>query len=117
MAHYAYVDENNVVTQVIVGKDEGTEGIDWEQYYGAVRCSYNTHGGQHPNGTPFRMNYPGIGWTFDPDFGVDGAFIPPQPFPSWTLDNNANWQPPIPYPNDDNLYTWNEENGAWEEIS
>jgi hypothetical protein len=94
VAHYAYLDANNVVTQVIVGKDEGEDGVDWEQYYGAVRTSYNTHGGQHTSGgTPFRYNYAGIGYTFDAEFGPYGAFIPPKPDEGdWILDpDTALW--------------------------
>ena len=119
MAHYAYLDSDNVVTQVIVGKDEGEGGIDWEAYYGAVRCSYNTHGGQHSNGgTPWRYNYPGPGWSFDPDHGPDGAFIPPQPFPSWTLNpDTALWDAPVPYPTDGSLYRWDEATLSWVSVS
>ena len=83
MAHYAFLDENNIVTEVIPGKDEGEDGIDWEQWYGnfrgqvCKRTSYNTFAGQHLNGgTPFRKNYAGIGYTYDPD---RDAFIPPRP--------------------------------------
>lgn len=91
MAHYAYLNENNIVTQVIVGRDEGEDGVDWEAYYGAKRCSYNTHGGVHTGGgTPWRFNYPGPGWTFSdaPEWaGQGGAFIPPEPTEGdWTLD-------------------------------
>ena len=97
MAHYAYLDANNVVTQVIVGKDEDEGDTDWEDYYGAVRCSYNTHGGQHATGgTPFRYNYAGIGYTFSdaPEWAAQGgAFIPPQPTEGeWVLDpDTALW--------------------------
>ena len=88
MAHYAYVDENGVVTDVIVGRDEWEMGVDWEEYYGALRCSYNTYGNQHTyGGEPFRYNYPGPGFTFDPSWGPDGAFIPPKPEDGeWILD-------------------------------
>lgn len=104
-----------MVTQVIVGKDEGEDNVDWEQYYGAVRCSYNTRGGQHANGgTPFRYNYPGPGWHFNLDFGPDGAFIPPQPYPSWTLNGDtALWDPPVPMPQDGDFYRWDEDTLAW----
>lgn len=102
MANYAYLDENNIVTQVIVGKDETDTSHDWEEYYGAKRTSYNTRGGVHydPNGQPsadqskaYRFNYAGIGWTFDPGFGPDGAFIPPKPDEGeWVLDpSTALW--------------------------
>jgi hypothetical protein len=72
MAHYAFLDENNIVTSVIVGKDEGTDGIDWEQKYGEIksqtckRTSYNTYGNTHKDGgTPFRGNYAGVGMIYD----------------------------------------------------
>lgn len=115
MAHYAYLDEDGIVTQVIVGKDEGEGGVDWEEYYGAVRCSYNTRGGVHvAGGTPFRMNYPGPGWSYDPGFGPDGAFIPPQPFPSWTLDpDTALWDAPAPMPTEGGVWEWDESSLSW----
>jgi hypothetical protein len=118
MAHYAFLDENNIVTEVIVGKDEGEDGIDWEAHYGAFRgqtckrTSYNTHGGQHPNNNPFRKNYAGIGYTYDA--GRD-AFIPLKPFNSWLLNEaTCLWDPPVPYPNDEQPYVWNEEAQSWD---
>lgn len=85
MAHYAFLDEENIVTEVIVGKDEGE--VDWEAYYAQTRglpasqcrrTSYNTVDGIHRlGGVPFRQNYAGVGYTFDPDFGTDGGFFPP----------------------------------------
>lgn len=115
MAHYAFLDESNTVTQVIVGKDEGVDGIDWEEYYGAVRCSYNTHAGQHAKGgTPFRYNYPGPGWSYDPTFGTEGAFIPPRPYPSWTLNpETALWDPPTAMPSSGGKWTWDEQSLSW----
>lgn len=88
MAHYAYLNADNVVTDVIVGRDEYDTSHDWEEYYGAKRTSYNTVGGVHLHGgTAFRMNYATIGGTFDPDWGPDGAFIPPKPNDGeWVLD-------------------------------
>ena len=120
MAHYAYLDSDNIVTQVIVGKDEGEDGVDWEAYYGAVRTSYNTHGGQHANGgTPFRYNYAGIGYTFSdfPEWSAQGgAFIPPQPFPSWTLNRDtALWDAPVPMPSEGGPWVWDEETLSWVE--
>ena len=122
MAHYAFLDENNIVTQVIVGKDEEdlAEGItSWEEYYGNLknqvckRTSYNTRAGEHvEGGTPFRGNYAGIGYTYDE--ALD-AFIPPQPFASWTLDEATySWVSPVPYPEDGEIYVWNDQAGAWE---
>ena len=122
MAHYAFIDDNNIVTQVIVGRNEGevVDGIsDWEDYYGnlygltCLRTSYNTHGGEHQyGGKPFRKNYAGIGFTYDED---RDAFIAPKPFRSWLLDEDTcQWQAPVPYPEDGLIYTWNEEQGDWE---
>jgi hypothetical protein len=107
MAHYAFLDENNIVTEVIVGKNEGDDGIDWEQWYGEFRnqvCKRTSYNGN------IRKNYAGIGYTYRED--ID-AFVPPQPYPSWTLDADAKWQPPTPMPTD-GLYFWNETNQSWE---
>ena len=105
MAHYAYLDENNIVTQVIVGRDEDDliDGVtSWEEYYGAIRTSYNGK---------IRFNFAGVGFTYDP---IDDAFIAPKPFASWILDSNKQWQAPVEYPAD-GFYLWNEEIGAWVE--
>ena len=91
------------VVSVITGVDEGTDGVDWEQHYGDFhgmlcrRTSYNTLGGVHvTGGIPLRKNYAGIGYTYDPD---RDAFIPPQPYPSWVLnEETCLWESPIPYP-------------------
>lgn len=118
MAHYAFLDENNIVTEVIVGKNEGEDGIDWEQWYGEFRgqvckrTSYNTAVGVHANGgTPYRKNYASIGYTYDAN---RDAFIPPKPFASWTLNETTCWwEAPSTYPNDGKRYAWNEEQLAW----
>jgi hypothetical protein len=118
MAHYAFLDENNIVTEVIVGKNEGEENINWEQQYGSFRgqlckrTSYNTISGVHQlGGTPFRKNYAGIGYSYDQQ---RDAFIPPKPFNSWILnEQTCLWEAPIPYPQDGNKYTWNEEIVNW----
>jgi hypothetical protein len=120
LAHYAFLDENNIVTEVIVGKDEGEEGIDWEEHYGnfrgqvCKRTSYNTSGGIHLNGsTPFRKNYAGIGYTYNAD--ID-AFVPPKPFASWVLNNEtAQWEAPVPIP-EGGMYSWDEDTGSWVEM-
>ena len=123
MAHYAFLDENNIVTEVITGRDEGEMGIDWELHYAEFRTgktckrtSYNTIGNVHLNGgQPYRKNYAGIGYTYSPT--LDG-FIPPQPFPSWTLnESTCSWGSPIPYPADGNHYNWNETNQTWDQIN
>ena len=119
MAHYAFIDENNKVTEVIVGKDESEGDMDWEQHYAefrpgqrCLRTSYNTAGGQNTRGgTPFRKNYAGIGYSYD---SSRDAFIPPKPFPSWLLDEaSCLWTPPTPRPEDDKLDTWNEAGQTW----
>lgn len=122
MAHYAFLDDNNVVTEVIVGKNEGEDGKNWELQYGAFRnqvckrTSYNTLGGVHKNGgTPFRKNYAGIGYTYDQ---TRDAFIPPRPFASWQLnDTTCLWDSPTPMPDDGKIYTWNEDATAWQEVN
>lgn len=123
MAHYAYLDENNIVTFVCVGRDDGD--VDWEQYYGAKRTSYNTRGGIHYNpdtnepspdqSKSFRKNYAGIGYTYD---DVLDAFIPPKPYPSWLLNTTTClWEPPVPYPTDGKRYYWDEATLSWVEIT
>jgi len=117
MAHYAFLDENNIVTEVIVGKEESN--FNWEQQYGMFRgqlckrTSYNTYGGIHKlGGTHFRKNYAGIGYTYDES---RDAFISPKPYNSWLLnEDTCLWESPIPYPQDNNKYDWNEENQSWD---
>ena len=109
MAHYAFLDANNVVTQVIVGIDETEliEGLDTETWYGnfrgqqCVRTSYNGN---------IRKQYAGIGYTYD---AVNDVFICPQPYASWTLDENNDWQPPTPRPSSGGPYRWSEEDLEW----
>lgn len=122
MAHYAILDQNNVVINVITGRDEDdlVEGVDnWEDYYSSVhdglrclRTSRNTKGNIHlDGGVPFRKNYASIGYTYRDD--ID-AFIPPQLFDSWSLnEETCLWEPPVPYPDDGNYYTWNEDALEW----
>ena len=120
MAHYAFLDENYIVTEVIVGKDESN--YDWEQHYAQFRgqlckrTSYNTHGGVHSGGgTPFRKNYAGIGYSYDPQ---RDAFIPPKPFASWVLDEQSClWHAPTPAPTDGQQYMWNEDNQTWQVVT
>lgn len=125
MAHYAYLNENNIVTQVIVGKNEGEDGIDWEIYYGAKRTSYNTRGGIYytpGTDTPdpdqskaFRKNYACIGYYYDNQ--LDG-FIPPKPYLSWHLnEQSCLWEAPVPMPQDGKAYRWDEQTLSWIEES
>lgn len=125
MAHYALLDENGIVVNVIVGKDEDdlVDGIDsWEDHYSEVtgflckRTSYNTLGNQHADGgNPFRKNYAGIGFSYDLE---RDAFIPPKPYNSWVLDEETCWwEAPVPYPEDDGPFVWDEESLSWEKFS
>ena len=110
MAHYAFLDENNIVTEVIVGRneDEVVDGItDWEKAYGEIRgqvCKRTSYS------SSIRFNYAGIGYSYDP---IDDAFIAPKPYPSWVLNSKKQWEPPIACPTDGKLYGWNEETGEW----
>ena len=109
MAHYAFLDERNIVTEVIVGIDETEliEGLDPETWYGnfrgqtCKRTSYNNN---------IRFNYAGVGFTYDKKLD---AFIAPQPYPSWILNDLCRWEAPIPYPDDNNEHTWDEDSVSW----
>ena len=124
MAHYVVLDSNNIVVNGFVGRDENEDGVNWEQYYSAKRTSYNTRGGVHydpdtnkpsaDQSKAFRKNYAGIGYTYDE---ARDAFIPPQPFPSWTLnESTCLWEAPVPYPDDNQMYLWNEETQQWDVV-
>ncbi len=121
MAHYAFLNMQNIVTEVITGRDETEGPTNWEIHYGNIReqvckrTSYNTSAGEHrKGGTPFRKNYAGIGYTYD---HARDAFIPPQPYASWILNpNTCQWEAPVSYPNDGQHYTWDEENQQWDLI-
>ena len=109
MAHYAFLDENNIVTEVITGKDETEliDGLTPEEWYGnyrgqvCKRTSYNNN---------IRKQYACIGFTYD---AVADVFVAPQPFLSWVLDNNHDWQAPTPKP--EGSFIWDEETLAWVE--
>ena len=110
MAHYAFLNEDNIVTEVIVGRneDEIVNGVsDWETHYGNIRgqvckrTSYNNN---------IRKQFAGIGFSFDETADV---FIAPKPFASWSLDANYDWQAPIDYPADGKQYSWDEANQSW----
>jgi hypothetical protein len=113
MAHFAKV-QDGLVTQVIVAEPEFFDTFVDSSPGEWIQTSYNTHGGQHPEGRPLRKNYAGIGYTYDK---TRDAFIPPKPFASWILDEETClWNPPVPYPEDDKEYTWNEDTQSWDEI-
>jgi hypothetical protein len=125
MAHYALLDDNNIVIQVITGKDENeldNEGnqVDWEAHYSEFtgktckRTSYNTRENAHLlGGVAFRGNYAGIGYTYDEEFNV---FIPPKRFNSWKMDyEKFVWVAPVskPAPEEGFIYNWSEPNLEW----
>lgn len=111
MAHYAFLDDNNIVTEVIVGVDETEliEGLSPEEWYGnfrgqvCKRTSYNHK---------IRKQYANIGYTYSETADV---FIAPKPFDSWSLDSNYDWQAPIERPADGKKYLWDEDNQVWVE--
>lgn len=110
MAHYAFLDQDGFVTEVIVGIDETEliEDLDPETWYGNFRgqvCKRTSYNGN------IRKNYAGIGYSYDSE---RDAFIPPKPFNSWILDEEScNWISPIPYPEDNQQYIWDEVNTSW----
>jgi hypothetical protein len=111
MAHYAWLDENNTVVNVTVGVDEKEliNGLDTELFYSQAT-------GYHIKRTSFnnriRKQFAGIGYSYDP---IKDVFITPKPFASWSLDDNSDWQPPKPKPNEGKWY-WDETNLEWVEI-
>ena len=118
MSHFAKLDENNIVVAVYRGRqeDDGKEaelsartGDHYRQ------TSYNTIGGTHRlGGTPFRKNYAGIGYIYDE---ARDAFIPPQTFPSWSLnEQTCLWEPPVARPDDEHDYVWNEIDQTWIQV-
>jgi hypothetical protein len=108
MAHYAFLDGNNIVTEVIVGKDETDLSEDWEQFYGAIRNQACKRTSYHGN---MRKNYAGIGYTYDE---ARDAFIEPQPFASWVLnEQTCRWESPAPMPTDGKIYAWDETTLNW----
>jgi len=127
MGHFAQIGETGSVAQVVAANDDMG---DWlaETLGGVwVQTSYNTRAGVHyttnddgirvpsdDQSKALRFNYAGIGFTFDPDKGTDGAFIPPKPFESWVLDEDTClWVAPVPYPTDEGSYSWDEDAGDW----
>ena len=133
MAHYSFINTENLVVEVITGINEDDKETlpenyaSWEEFYetqrdGLVckRTSYNTLGGEHLlDGTPFRGNYAGIGFTYDP---VNDVFYAQQPFPSWILNETTwIWDPPVEYPeydeDDPKFYEWNEEDQTWDVVN
>ena len=120
MGHYAFLNADSVVTEVITGIDETEliEGLLPETWYGnfrgqvCKRTSYNTHGGVHNNGgTAYRKNYAGIGYTYD---AARDAFIAPKPFASWVLEEaTCRWTAPVPMPSEGGPWAWDEDTESW----
>ena len=115
MAHFAKV-ENNIVTRVIVAEAEFFDNFVDDSAGEWIQTSYNTYGGEHKNGgTPLRKNFAGIGFSYD---STRDAFIPPKPYPSWTLnEDTCLWESPVAYPDDGNMYIWNETDQQWDEVT
>ena len=122
MAHFAKLDSNNVVTEVVVVHNDvatsESAGVEFlNNLYGTndtwKQTSYNTKKGQHTKGgTPFRKNFAGKGYTYD---ASRDAFIPPKPFNSWTLnETTCLWEAPVAKPGGDNIYEWNEDTTSWD---
>jgi hypothetical protein len=112
MAHYAFLDSNNIVIDVITGIDETEliEGLDTETWYGNFRgqvCKRTSYNGN------IRKQYCGVGYSYNAEADV---FVAPQPFASWSLDSNFDWQAPVARPTDDKFYTWSEDDLNWKEV-
>lgn len=111
MSHFAKVIDGIVTEVLVIEQDVIDTGLFGDPAI-FVQTSYNTYGGQHPEGKPLRKNFAGVGYTYDA--GRD-AFIAPQPYPSWSLDEETClWQPPIPMPDDGGIYSWDEDAQEWE---
>jgi hypothetical protein len=118
MAHFAQLDENNVVTQVIVVANDELllDGVESE-VKGIIFCKSlfgnDTKWVQTSYNATFRKNYAGIGFTYDP---IANHFFAPKPYASWVLDSDAQWVAPVAMPTDEKTYTWNEETLNWIEV-
>ena len=115
MAHFAELDENNIVTRVIVvHNNELMDGETESEVKGVQFCNSlfgHTNWIQTSYNNNMRKQFAGIGYTYD---DVNDVFVSPQPYPSWSLDENHDWQAPTPKPDDENTYTWNEETQSWD---
>jgi hypothetical protein len=112
MSHFARVNAQGIVEQVIVAEQDFIDTLPDASSW--VQTSYNTRGGEHPEGRPLRKNYAGIGYTYDA--GRD-AFIPPKPYSKWVLnETTCLWDAPTQYPNDGKTYTWDDDAGNWVEV-
>jgi hypothetical protein len=113
MSHFAKVNAQGIVEQVIVAEQDFINTLPDASSW--VQTSYNTSAGKHPEGRPLRKNYAGIGFRYDP---VRDAFIPPKTFASWVLnEETCLWNPPIPHPGDGKDYAWDEPTLTWTEVA
>ena len=116
MAHFAELDSNNVVLRVIVvaNKDTADANGNEVESIGVAFCQklFGGNWKQTSYNGNFRKNYAGIGYTYDANLD---AFVAPQPYPSWVLDADAQWQAPVPYPTDGKMYAWDEGTLSWVE--
>ena len=114
MAHYAKVN-NGIVEQVIVAEADFFDTFVDSSPGQWLQTSYNTHANQHPEGRPLRGNYAGVGYTYD---ATNDVFYAPQPYPSWTLNETTwIWESPVAYPDDGNIYEWDEATTNWVEVT
>jgi hypothetical protein len=114
MSHFAKVCDG-IVTQVIVAEPEFFNTFVDSSPGEWIQTSYNTRGGQHPEGRPVRKNYAGLGYTYD---SIRDAFIPPKPYASWLLnEDTCLWDSPVAYPTDGKRYTWDEATTNWIEAN
>ena len=115
MAHFAELDENNIVTRVVVVHNNELMDGEIESEVKGVGFCVSLFGGTNWVQTSYNNNmrkqFAGVGYTYD---DVNDVFVSPQPYPSWSLDENHDWQPPSPKPDDENTYTWNEETQSWD---
>jgi hypothetical protein len=116
MAHFAQLDENKIVTRVLVIEQDVIDTGLFGEPSSFVQTSYNTHGGVHIlGGTPLRKNYAGTGYTYD---SVRDAFIPPKSYNSWVLnEDTCLWDAPVARPTDDKRYSWYEDTLSWVEVT
>jgi hypothetical protein len=113
MSHFAKIVDGKVVS-VIVAEPEFFDTFVDSSPGQWLQTSYRTHGGQHPENRPLRKNYAGVGYSYD---AVKDAFIPPQPFASWTLDDaTCLWNAPVAMPTDGKPYAWDEATISWKEV-
>ena len=120
MAHFAQLNEQSIVTQVIVVSNDVVDNLPFPESepIGVSFCKSlygeNTNWAQTSYNANFRYNYAGIGYSFDPVAQPNGAFIPPKPYPSWLLNTNTyQWEAPIPYPSEGGPYYWDEATQSW----